>query len=105
MNSLLKSIFGRFYPLLIIFICFGMPIAVPWYFWNENVVYAFLVCVSLRYCVTLNLTWLVNSAAHIWGNKPYDKFVKALTYCSFLMLTFEFDKTTDGICPELISEF
>jgi hypothetical protein len=28
-----------------------------------------------------------------------------LTYCSFLMLTFEFDKTTDGICPELISEF
>lgn len=21
----------------------------------------------------LNATWLVNSAAHMWGNRPYDK--------------------------------
>jgi stearoyl-CoA desaturase (Delta-9 desaturase) len=26
-----------------------------------------------RYVVILHRTWLVNSAAHIYGNKPYDK--------------------------------
>ncbi|CAG0922657.1 unnamed protein product, partial [Notodromas monacha] len=67
----------KFYPLLIVVICFGMPVLVPWYFWNENVIFSFFICVCLRYCVTLNLTWLVNSAAHIWGNKPYDKSMSA----------------------------
>lgn len=27
----------------------------------------------IRYVLSLNFTWLVNSAAHIWGNRPYDK--------------------------------
>lgn len=27
----------------------------------------------LRYCASLHLTWLVNSAAHLWGSRPYDK--------------------------------
>ena len=27
----------------------------------------------MRYCLVLNFTWLVNSAAHMWGNRPYDK--------------------------------
>lgn len=26
----------------------------------------------LRYCFTLHMTWLVNSAAHMFGNRPYD---------------------------------
>lgn len=26
-----------------------------------------------RYVVGLNLTWLLNSGAHMWGAKPYDK--------------------------------
>ncbi|XP_065204291.1 acyl-CoA Delta-9 desaturase-like [Planococcus citri] len=29
----------------------------------------------LRYTWTLNMTWLVNSAAHMWGNKPYDRHI------------------------------
>jgi stearoyl-CoA desaturase (Delta-9 desaturase) len=29
----------------------------------------------LRYVLSLNGTWLVNSAAHIWGVKPYDKSI------------------------------
>ncbi|XP_047357293.1 acyl-CoA Delta-9 desaturase-like isoform X2 [Vespa velutina] len=28
-----------------------------------------------RYTLSLNLTWLVNSAAHIWGTKPYDSSI------------------------------
>lgn len=26
----------------------------------------------LRYVAVLHFTWLVNSAAHMFGNKPYD---------------------------------
>lgn len=29
-----------------------------------------------RYVLSLNFTWSVNSAAHIWGYKPYDKKIK-----------------------------
>ncbi|OXK02895.1 hypothetical protein CDL44_28965, partial [Escherichia coli] len=31
----------------------------------------------LRYIFSLNGTFLVNSAAHLWGYKPYDKSLKA----------------------------
>merc|ERR1712023_461988 len=27
---------------------------------------------ALRYCVVLHFTWLVNSAAHLYGSRPYD---------------------------------
>ena len=48
-----------------------LPVVVPVYlsgdwWWNP-------FCLSFsRYVVILNATWLVNSAAHLWGNKPYD---------------------------------
>lgn len=28
-----------------------------------------------RFCVTLNIAFFVNSVAHMWGNKPYDKAI------------------------------
>ena len=30
----------------------------------------------MRYVIVLNITWTVNSIAHMWGNKPYDKHIK-----------------------------
>ena len=32
-----------------------------------------MVAGVLRYCFCLNFTFLVNSAAHLWGTRPYDK--------------------------------
>ncbi len=55
--------------------CFIVPTVVPWYFWGESLWNAYFVCSLLRYVLTLNATWLVNSAAHIWGNRPYDKSI------------------------------
>lgn len=52
-----------------------LPTIIPWYFWGENALYSFLLCVAFRYMYTLNCTWLVNSAAHIWGAKTYDKSI------------------------------
>lgn len=52
-----------------------MPAWVANYFWGESFKTAFFVASIFRYVVTLNVTWLVNSAAHIWGNHPYDKHI------------------------------
>lgn len=55
--------------------CFLVPTVVPWYFWEESLVRAFFICATLRYVTTLNVTWCVNSVAHMWGNKPYDEHI------------------------------
>lgn len=38
---------------------------------------SFMMAGMARYCVSLHITWLVNSAAHLWGNKPYDENIGA----------------------------
>lgn len=62
----------RYYLILMPVACFILPTLAPMYLWNETFVNAF--CVNIfRYILTLNATWLVNSAAHLYGHKPYDK--------------------------------
>lgn len=56
--------------------CFILPTVIPVYFWNESWINAFFVATLFRYTFILNVTWLVNSAAHKWGGKPYDKNIK-----------------------------
>lgn len=53
-------------------IAFVIPTLIPWYFWNEDLMVSWYACV-FRYTWSLHGTWLVNSAAHIYGMKPYDK--------------------------------
>jgi stearoyl-CoA desaturase (delta-9 desaturase) len=62
----------RFYIPSVMLLCFILPTVIPWYFWNESIYIAYFVPGVLRYVAALNCTWLVNSAAHMWGNKPYD---------------------------------
>ena len=62
----------RHFTILKLFVCFIIPICVPVYFWNEEWYYAILFQIS-RYTYVLNATWSVNSFAHFFGNKPYDK--------------------------------
>lgn len=63
-----------YYLPLMIFTAFFLPTFIPMFFWNESFVVAWNVNL-LRYCLGLNITWLVNSAAHMFGGKPYDKLV------------------------------
>ncbi|KAL1123029.1 hypothetical protein AAG570_002117 [Ranatra chinensis] len=65
----------KYYIILMPITCFLIPTIVPVYFWNESWTNAWFVATLCRYTFTLNMTWLVNSAAHIWGNKPYDKTI------------------------------
>lgn len=72
-----KKQWAWFLPLF----CFILPTVIPVYCWNERVLYAWLIPTCLRYTLVLNFTWCVNSVAHIWGHKPYDKYEKMSLLC------------------------
>lgn len=65
----------KFYKPLMVLCCFVIPTMVPWYFWGETLWNAYFISAVLRYTLGLNATWLVNSAAHMWGNRPYDETI------------------------------
>ncbi|KAJ8960527.1 hypothetical protein NQ318_013815, partial [Aromia moschata] len=65
----------KYYKTLYGIIAILIPVAVPVYFWNETLINSFFVAYLLRYILPLNGTWCVNSVAHIWGTKPFDKYI------------------------------
>ncbi|GLG94782.1 uncharacterized protein GBIM_01909 [Gryllus bimaculatus] len=56
-----------------ILMCLVIPVGVPVLLWGENFFVSFVLLGMARYMFGLNFTWLVNSAAHMFGNKPFDK--------------------------------
>merc|ERR1712032_1470821 len=52
---------------------FLLPSLIPT-IWGEDIVTAYFISV-LRYVAVLHFTWLVNSAAHMYGMKPYDSSI------------------------------
>mmetsp|Transcript_35991 Transcript_35991/g.64810 ORF Transcript_35991/g.64810 Transcript_35991/m.64810 type:complete len:352 (+) Transcript_35991:304-1359(+) len=54
------------------FMCFVFPTLVCVYGWGEDWWYAFLVAGCIRYLYSKHCTFLVNSAAHLYGDHPYD---------------------------------
>ncbi|NP_001072045.1 acyl-CoA desaturase [Takifugu rubripes] len=65
----------RYYKQSVLLACFLIPTFVPWYMWGESLWVAYFIPAVLRYTLVLNATWLVNSAAHMWGNRPYDNTI------------------------------
>ncbi|XP_055374919.1 acyl-CoA Delta-9 desaturase-like [Condylostylus longicornis] len=63
----------RLYIPLFALLVIGMPTLVPWYFWQEDLWIAFWTCFCCRFTAVLNIAFFVNSVAHMYGNKPYDK--------------------------------
>lgn len=61
------------YGVLVIFIAFIGPLVTPVVWWNETWFNSLCIAVMLRWVCSLNSTWLVNSAAHMFGTRPYDK--------------------------------
>lgn len=62
----------RFYIPLVVVWAFLVPVAIPVYAWNERVEVASALCV-VRIVVVLHHMFLVNSVAHIWGYRPYNR--------------------------------
>ncbi|KOB70664.1 Acyl-CoA delta-14 desaturase, partial [Operophtera brumata] len=76
------------HPYLYILIAIVLPVWVPVHFFGETLWHSLLVCYFFRYVFQLNGTWLVNSAAHIWGSRPYDQNLQPVEswFVSFISL-------------------
>jgi len=77
----------KYYVPSVIISCFVLPTVIPWYMWGETLWNAYFVAMVLRYCLALNATWLVNSAAHMFGDKPYDKNIAPVENLTVAALT------------------
>ncbi|XP_068948556.1 stearoyl-CoA desaturase 5 [Petaurus breviceps papuanus] len=65
----------KYYKTTVLLMCFAVPTWVPWYVWGESLWNACFLAFILRYTISLNVAWLVNSAAHMYGYRPYDKHI------------------------------
>ncbi|KAH0951044.1 hypothetical protein HN011_010592 [Eciton burchellii] len=63
----------RLYIPLFALLAIGLPVAIPWYFWSESLWLSFWINFNFRFCITLNIAFCVNSVAHMWGQRPYDR--------------------------------
>lgn len=63
----------RHYKVLYTFFALIFPTVIPIIGWYENPIVALFVAYFFRAVVTLNGTWSVNSAAHLFGTRPFDK--------------------------------
>ena len=52
--------------------CFGFPALAAHVGWGERLATGFFLPGVARYVWLLHCTWFVNSAAHLWGDRPYD---------------------------------
>ncbi|XP_034836868.2 acyl-CoA Delta(11) desaturase-like [Maniola hyperantus] len=77
----------KYFFLLAGTLCFVLPTIIPMYFFEETLNTAFHLAV-FRYTVFIHVVFLVNSAAHLWGNKPYDKQIKPVQNYPVSFLTF-----------------
>ena len=59
-------------PWFALYMCFVFPAQIAVKYWGESFWPAFFVAGGLRYMAVLHFTWLVNSAAHLYGDHPYD---------------------------------
>lgn len=50
-----------------------LPTVIPMYIWNESLINSWFVATMFRLCFLLNATWAVNSFAHRFGGRSYDK--------------------------------
>lgn len=78
----------KHYMILMPLACFILPTMVPMYFWNETFLNSFFVATMFRWTIILNVTWLVNSAAHKWGDKPYDAQINPVETSTVALFAF-----------------
>uniref|UniRef100_A0A1B6DCJ1 Fatty acid desaturase domain-containing protein n=1 Tax=Clastoptera arizonana TaxID=38151 RepID=A0A1B6DCJ1_9HEMI len=76
----------KYFTTFKLLLCFILPILFEVYVIGENFFVAVLIMAFVRYICGLNFTWLVNSASHIWGNKPYDKRISPAENLSVAIL-------------------
>lgn len=66
----------NFWWLAILFTVY-LPMMIPVWLWREHLWTSFIFSFMIRYLFVLHGTWLVNSAAHYFGSRPYDARIEA----------------------------
>lgn len=67
---------SRYYWQLLLVFHYALPMAITVYVWQLSWFVAF-ASTCWRHAVSIHFSSLVNSAAHMWGYKPYDKDITA----------------------------
>jgi stearoyl-CoA desaturase (delta-9 desaturase) len=62
----------RFYLPLVGVFAFLVPTLMPWLGWSEDPLTSFALCI-IRIVVVLHHLFTVNSVAHFWGYRPYNR--------------------------------
>lgn len=65
----------RYFLLLMPVLAFGLPTYINMAVFQMPFGTA-LHCTNLRYMLSLHVAWLVNSAAHCWGHRPFDSTIQ-----------------------------
>ncbi|XP_030369455.1 stearoyl-CoA desaturase 5 [Scaptodrosophila lebanonensis] len=78
----------KYYFFVMPICCFVLPMLFPYYMMGSSLRVCFFSCSMLRYAISLHGTWLVNSAAHFYGMKPYDVNVSAVNTKVVSTITF-----------------
>ncbi|KAH8296228.1 hypothetical protein KR054_003383, partial [Drosophila jambulina] len=63
----------KYYLILMLLICFVLPTVLPMWLWGETLKTSFCVMSVLRWVLSLNIVWSLNSSAHMFGTRSYDK--------------------------------
>ncbi|XP_068152280.1 acyl-CoA Delta-9 desaturase [Drosophila tropicalis] len=78
----------KFYFIIMPICCFVLPMLFPYYCMGTSLRVCFFTCSILRYTFSLHGTWLVNSAAHFYGMKPYDVNISSVNTKLVSTITF-----------------
>ncbi|XP_045495244.1 acyl-CoA Delta(11) desaturase-like [Colias croceus] len=76
MNDPVAKFHMKYFNILKLMCCFILPTITTVYIFGESWSVAILIQCFIRYLLNLHFTWAVNSFAHIWGHKPYNKLIK-----------------------------
>ena len=77
----------RYYAVLMPLLTFVFPAWSQVYFFGTDPWTAWYISL-FRWVLIVNGTWCVNSVAHSWGNKPYDRFVSCHWHYNQINLNF-----------------
>ncbi|XP_034247036.1 stearoyl-CoA desaturase 5-like isoform X2 [Thrips palmi] len=78
----------KYYLILVPVVAFAIPTLVPTLLWGESIYFGWYVTTITRYVLALHATWLVNSAAHIYGTRPIDKSLSPTENAFVAYITF-----------------
>ena len=68
--------FNQDYYFFLVVALNAIVVSVPIMFWSESIWHSFLVSYVIRSVTSYHCGFLVNSAAHLYGNRPYDESIK-----------------------------